>query len=60
MASARGVADSLHKAGVLLLGHLELEGWTLEHADGVVFASGHDAERPRWFEVTRVDRLRLA
>jgi len=57
VASARGVADSLHKAGVLLLGHFELEGWTLEHADGVVFAAGHDTERPRWFEVARVDRL---
>lgn len=60
MASTGGVADSLHEAGVLLFGHLELKGRTLEHADGVVFAAGHNAERPRWFEVARVDRLRLA
>ncbi len=41
-------------------GPLELERGPLVEGDRVVLASGDDAERPRWSEVTAVDRPRLA
>lgn len=42
-----------------LFGHLEFERRSLKYCYGIIFTSSDDTKRPRWTEITRIDRFRL-